>query len=926
MFKLMRVIVAVLLAAAAVPASAEDVFYHLSMSDLKIVEGSLPASDEANWGRWWDARNRPAYAVLDGEGEVYVKYNYNTRRTGGRSEAFLDREIAVRVPQARDITGRLFLPKWQGNGMVVARFKIAADQTGTGDRTKYFELMLAHYEQLLRQRAPGAAWFRHQVREARAELGRDTNEIATNQPGRPRTDELSDTYAMFTGGRAMSENLQLDRVLQPTQEGVESVALDSIEGITVREIDWKPLIKGMQPELDPLAARIPFDQHAVFFPTFEAAVALSDEMAEQGAPLLLLAEPRSTSARTFERYQQQMCLTLTAMARLLGPSVVRSVAVTGSDPYFPTGTDVAVLFEAEDAATLEKLLLAQVSLAMQGKQNVQRVEGELGGLAYQGARSEDRSICSYVARMNGVVIVSNSLRQLEQFIQVSTGKTNSLASLDEYMFFRNRYPRGDASETAFLFLSDAAIRRWCGPKWRIATSRRTRDAAVMAELQAGQLDRLVAGNVRTGPIYTDLPIGGENDITLTPSGVRGSSIGSLAFMTPISEMKIDRVTKSEADAYRRWRDRYQSNWRWAFDPIGLRIGIEQHRLSADLTVMPLIWGSDYRELISYSQGAAFKPDEGDIHDTLAHLIMAINTDSPELKRQANFARMLTGNVEIEPLSWLGDNVGVYVEQDPFWKELSAVDRDDLDQFMEEQGWRIPLAVRAEVSSGLKLTLFLSAVRAFIEQASPGMLNWESLTYQEQPYVKITPTERAIGQSEEIRNLAVYYSASGQALTVTLNEDVLKRSIDRDVARLEAKKEDRELPSPEHSWLGSNLALQVDQQILNVIASVTSSPYQRAMQNRAWSNLPILNEWKQRYGDRDPVALHQAYWHEKLVCPGGGEYVWNEKYQTMESTVYGCPAAPKAGPAAPPQLTAIKQGSFGLTFEEQGLRTQVELDR
>ena len=28
---------------------------------------------------------------------------------------------------------------------------------------------------------------------------------------------------------------------------------------------------------------------------------------------------------------------------------------------------------------------------------------------------------------------------------------------------------------------DATIRRWCGPRWRIATSRRTRDMAVIAE-------------------------------------------------------------------------------------------------------------------------------------------------------------------------------------------------------------------------------------------------------------------------------------------------------------------------------------------------------------------------------------------------------------------------------------------------------------
>ena len=54
----------------------------------------------------------------------------------------------------------------------------------------------------------------------------------------------------------------------------------------------------------------------------------------------------------------------------------------------------------------------------------------------------------------------------------------SIASLDEYRFFRQRYKRGD--ETAFVIITDGAIRRWCGPKWRISMSRRLRAAAQLA--------------------------------------------------------------------------------------------------------------------------------------------------------------------------------------------------------------------------------------------------------------------------------------------------------------------------------------------------------------------------------------------------------------------------------------------------------------
>ena len=303
-----------------------------------------------------------------------------------------------------------------------------------------------------------------------------------------------------------------------------------------------------------------------------------------------------------------------------------------------------------------------------------------------------------------------------------------------------------------------------------------------------------------GPIYTDLPLAGDSQLTLATDGVHCSTIGSLAFMTPVAEMKIDQVTKAEADAYRRWRNRYQRNWRWAFDPIGIRLGFHKQKLFGDLTVMPLIWGSEYRQFISVSQGAAFKPDAGDRHDTLAHVILAINTKSPRLQQQTNMFRAMTGT-QLEPLGWLGDGVSAYLDQDAFWQELAAVSPDDYGDFMQEQGWRLPLAVRADVSNGFKLTAFLAVVRGFIEQSSPGMLNWESLTYNEEPYVKISPTERAIGTREEVRNLALYYSASGESLTITLNEDVLKRTIDRELARRKAEAEGNKLPRCRASLAG-----------------------------------------------------------------------------------------------------------------------------
>ncbi len=204
------------------PVSAEDVFFHASLADLELTEGSLPATNEADWSKWWRIRHKPAYAVLDGEGEAYVKYLFDSRQDAGASGPVWQREIAIRVPQARDVTGRLFLPSWDDKGMQVAKFRLPGSKARPAQRGKFYALKLAHYENLLSSGAPGAAWFRHEVRNAEAALGREAKSDQSNPApwgGRPRTGELADTYAMFTGGRAMSENLQLDRVLQAATGG-----------------------------------------------------------------------------------------------------------------------------------------------------------------------------------------------------------------------------------------------------------------------------------------------------------------------------------------------------------------------------------------------------------------------------------------------------------------------------------------------------------------------------------------------------------------------------------------------------------------------------------------------------------------------------------------------------------------------------------
>lgn len=934
----LRSAVAIAVLFLAMPAHADDNFYRVKIGDLHFTDGALPkhAPGIPMWRVWQRMPSKSPYAVVDGGGEVYVRAgnqllpNGPFARVDSRHPENQD-SIFIRASNPGDVTGRLFWPKPDGSAMITLKFTIPANSADAELKDAFYQAKEDHYRDFFERELPGAAWFRHEMRDAQAAQSKKPAEVDGNRrPSLGRWNggftgdgRLIETYSLFTGGRAVSENLQLDRTLQGTTPEKSTVDIDTIQGITIDEIDWKPLIKDEKPALDPLAASIPADQHVVFFPTFSAAVATADQAEIQGTPILHMAEPRSEDARTADRYQRQLCLSLTGLGRLLGPKVAKSVALTGSDLNFRTGTDIAVLFQTDNPILLEALLTTQIAAASAKTPGIKSEQGQIDGLAYRGVRSPDRTACSYVARLKNAVVVTNSLYQIERLAAVANQKSPSIASLPEYTFFRNRYKLGDPDETAFVFLSDATIRRWCGPKWRIATSRQLRDLAVITELQASNLDRLVKGAAQPGPIYSDFTTSNIGELSLDHSGVHSSVQGSLEFMTPIAEMPLKKVTKAEADAYRWWRDTYQNNWRWAFDPIAMRVTLKQTRLAADLTVMPLIFGTEYRELAALSQGATIAPDAGDRHDALLHFIVAINTKSSMFTRTENFISAMSQGVT---LGWLGSSVSLFVDDDPYWAELAKTPREEFEHNFAKFLANLPLAIRAEVNSGLRLTAFLASARAYLEQTAPGMTAWQSLKYKDQSYVKITPSEKAKGITKDAE-LAIYYVATGDALLVTLNENVLKHAIDRQLAR-EAAKKDATAPTVPASkpWLGQNVGLQVTREATDIFGAVRQDENQLEMQTRAWSNLPILNEWKRLYPDKDPVELHERVWKIRLTCPGGGRYVWNDKYQTMESTVYGCPAEPKIGPVMSAALAGFDDANFGLTFENQGLRARVSLER
>ena len=114
------------------------------------------------------------------------------------------------------------------------------------------------------------------------------------------------------------------------------------------------------------------------------------------------------------------------------------------------------------------------------------------------------------------------------------------------------------------------------------------------------------------------------------------------------------------------------------------------------------------------------------------------------------AALFAPSLGVNAFSWVGEWISVYADESPFWKDMGVAaekGQDAVQEFVEDNVGRAPLALNIEVTNPFKMTAFLSALRAFVEQTSPDMTEWTNHKHNGQGYVKIAPS----GEVREDRN-------------------------------------------------------------------------------------------------------------------------------------------------------------------------------
>ena len=915
-------------------------FLTLKVSDLTFKEGEKPSSNIDS--------TQPYALKYSRSLKMWLPSNLPYCRTQDASEAFLsfkqlanssqnevrfssdDLVLCFHNPKSK-VQGKLFLYQdkvgWRPFSFTFEKKNRVREQKS---EEEYLTYRITRYQWLQDLQGPGSAWYRHNVNRDRNRLAEIRKEPKTPTHThqnraliRPAlSNELENSMDLFSGGRAISENLQLDRELRlSSDEQNRTIPVSSIPGITIEEIPWKKWMKAEKPQLDPIASILPHDQHAFILSSYASMLEVMDE-ATRGTPLLRLSEERAESARSKEKYSQQLCLPVDELSQIFGPKLISTVAITGSDPFIRTGTSLAVIFEAKKKQALIAALTMRRMEAQKKYKGANPVSGKIPQSQksnYVGLITKDRSIRTFVSSFDHFVVVTNSMDQLIQIARVFEQKNQSLASLDEYHFFRQRYPIiPEGKEDAFLIITDATIRRWCGAEWRIGASRRIRAASSLAELQA----RVESGAPLNAKEFPEL-----GKVSVIDGVVQSSKFGNLTFLKSVNELDIQKITPAEKKAYEFFRNRYQRHWSEYFDPICAQVSIDNGEIRVDLSILPLIAGTDYRQMIQMVGGVKLKPDAGDPHDeTVFHWVSAIDMNSPRFKQAGNFAAIMAPSLGVGAFSWVGESFSLYLDDSPFFKAMQDESQTESirgsEKFIEKNLGRIPLGFNVEVRNPFKLTAFLAGLRAWIEQTAPGMTLWTSKSYKKQGYVKITPGKGLTDDliKEGSAPIALYYVPSPRLLTISLSEEMIHRAIDRNLLNREEN-----ASNIRASWAGNSTALQASKPITSIFDLSMGQNFINGLQRKSWKNLHVLNEWRVQLKEMDAIAYHRKVWHTDLSCPGGGEYRWNQMFQTYESTVFGHPANPKA-PKDFSVLGGWKAIDLGLNFEKDGLRVQASVRR
>ncbi len=336
--------------------------------------------------------------------------------------------------------------------------------------------------------------------------------------------------------------------------------------------------------IEPLAAHVPQECFYLRFGNFPNYLWFRDFLRHWQGDLGNMIVMQSVDYENSERFQKQIAVGESKLARVMGPTVIRDVAIIGLDMYLRDGAAMGILFQANNNMLLGRNLNGQRQDAKGKFSNSKEETIRIAGHDVSLISTPDGRLRSYYVVDGDFHLVANSRRLIERFLEAGVGE-KPLAGLAEFADARAAMPL-TREDTIFLFASSAFFENLAGPHYRIELDRRLRS---IGEMHAVKLARLAAQIEDNGATTIDDLIAAE----LLPDGFsqradsselvaisdasepagstrRDKPGGSLAYyrdslrgdpgwMVPVPDMPIERITPTEARRYAEFRRGLESS-------------------------------------------------------------------------------------------------------------------------------------------------------------------------------------------------------------------------------------------------------------------------------------------------------------------------------------------------------------------------------
>lgn len=309
-----------------------------------------------------------------------------------------------------------------------------------------------------------------------------------------------------------------------------------------------------------LAAHVPQECFYMRFGNFTNYLWYRDFMRHWQGDIGNMVVVESVDRNISERFQQQIAVGESKLARVMGPQVVNDVAFIGFDAYLRDGAAMGILFQANNSALLGNNLADQRQKSKAKHTDAVEETLKIAGHDVSYIHTPDGRLRSFYAVDGNFHLVTTCRALVERFYEAGAGD-RSLAATEDFQQCRTEMPL-TRDDTIFLYAPAAFFQNLASPQYRVELDRRLRSIGEMRAIQlarlaaaaegqpANSIDDLIADQLLP-PGFTQRFDGSNLDLISgsnqnEPAFYRDTLRGDAGFMTPIPDLPVDRITRAES--------------------------------------------------------------------------------------------------------------------------------------------------------------------------------------------------------------------------------------------------------------------------------------------------------------------------------------------------------------------------------------------